>query len=248
MNAMLPAVMGIPSGLPDGAHPEPEIIEGEFSEAPARGALISQADSDRHLIELWLGKHASRHTRQNYARHARRFRPWVRKPLAEVRLGDLQAFSASLEHQAPASRANAIAALKSLFTFAQEAVYLRFNIGAAVKAPPVKNTLAERILAEPDVHRMIALEPRLRNRIILILLYAGGLRISELCGLRWRDLSARDDAGQITIFGKGGKTRTVLLSAATWRQVLELRDDAGPDDPLFLSRKRGPLSPRALHE
>ena len=52
MNAMLPAVMGIPSGLPDGAHPEPEIIEGEFSEAPARGAFISQADSDRHLIEL----------------------------------------------------------------------------------------------------------------------------------------------------------------------------------------------------
>ena len=70
MNARLPAVMGIPSGLPDGAHPEPEIIEGEFSEAPSRDALISQADSDRHLIELWLGKHASRHTRQNYARHA----------------------------------------------------------------------------------------------------------------------------------------------------------------------------------
>jgi hypothetical protein len=70
MNAMLPAVMGIPSGKPDGAHPEPEIIEGKFSEAPSRSALISQANSDRHLIELWLGKHASRHTRQNYARHA----------------------------------------------------------------------------------------------------------------------------------------------------------------------------------
>src|ERR671928_1444708 len=105
MNAMLPAVI------------EPEIIEGEFSETPSRGALISQADSDRHLIELWLGKHASRHTRQNYARHARRFLAFVGKPLAEVRLGDLQAFSASLAHQAPASRANAIAALKSLFTW-----------------------------------------------------------------------------------------------------------------------------------
>ena len=58
MNAMLPAMI------------EPEIIEGKFSEAPSRSALISQANSDRHLIELWLGKHASRHTRQNYARHA----------------------------------------------------------------------------------------------------------------------------------------------------------------------------------
>ncbi len=179
---------------------EPEIIEGEFSE-PRSHALISQADSDRHLIELWLNKHASRHTHQNYARHVRRFLGFVRKPLAEVRLGDLQAFAASLDQQAPASRANAVAALKSLFTFAQEAGYLRFNVGAAVKAPPVKNTLAERILAEPDVHRMIALEPRLRNRIILTLLYAAGLRISELCGICWRDLSERDDAGQITVFG-----------------------------------------------
>ena len=247
MNAMLPAVMGIPSGLPDGAHPEPEIIEGEFSEAPSRGALISQADSDRHLIELWLGKHASRHTRQNYARHARRFLVFVAKPLAEVRLGDLQAFSASLEHQAPASRANAIAALKSLFTFAQEAGYLRFNVGAAVKAPPVKNTLAERIMGEMDVRRMLALEPERRNRVLLTLLYAGGLRVSELCGLKWRDLTERDQAGQVTVFGKGGKTRAVLLSATTWRQVTELRAGADPDAPVFVSRKGGHLVPSAVH-
>ena len=113
---------------------EPEIIEGEFREPGPRGALVSQADTDRHLIELWLARHASRHTRRNYARQAARFLAFVRKPLAEVRLGDLQAFSASLEHQAPASRANAVAALKSLFTFAQEAGYLRFNVGAGLKA------------------------------------------------------------------------------------------------------------------
>src|ERR687883_1691359 len=147
MNAMLPAMI------------EPEIIEGEFSEAPSRSALISQADSDRHLIELWLGRHASRHTRRNYARHTRRFLAFVAKPLADIRLGDLQAYAVSLEHQAPASRANAVAALKSLFTFAQEAGYLRFNVGAAMKAPPVKNTLAERIMGEMDVLRMLALEP-----------------------------------------------------------------------------------------
>ena len=227
---------------------EPEIIEGEFSEAPSRGALISQADSDRHLIKLWLGKHASRHTRQNYARHARRFLAFVAKPLVEVRLGDLQAFAASLEHQAPASRANAIAALKSLFTFAQEAGYLRFNVGAAMKAPPVKNTLAERILGEMDVLRMLALEPERRNRVLLTLLYAGGLRVSELCGLKWRDLAERDGgAGQVTVFGKGGKTRAVLLSATTWRQVTELRAGADPDASVFVSRKGGHLVPSAVH-
>ena len=169
------------------------------------------------------------------------------KPLVEVRLGDLQAFSAALEHRAPASRANAIAALKSLFTFAQEAGYLRFNVGAAVKAPPVKNTLAERIMGEMDVRCMLALEPERRNRVLLTLLYAGGLRVSELCGLKWRDLTERDQAGQVTVFGKGGKTRAVLLSATTWRQVTELRAGADPDAPVFVSRKGGHLVPSAVH-
>ncbi len=117
MSTTLPAVI------------EPEIIE------PRVPALASQADSDRHLVQLWLGRHASHHTRRNYARQAARFLAHVGKPLAEVRLGDVQGYAASLEHQAPATRANAIAAVKSLFTFAQEAGYLRFNVGAAVKVP-----------------------------------------------------------------------------------------------------------------
>jgi site-specific recombinase XerD len=54
---------------------------------------------------------------------------------------------------------------------------------------------------------MIRQEPSLRNRVLLTVLYGGGLRISEVCGLRWRDLAARDEAGQATVSGKGGKTR-----------------------------------------
>ena len=58
---------------------------------------------------------------------------------------------------------------------------------------------------------MIALEPDERNRVLLAVLYAAGLRVSEACGLRWRNLQARGDAGQILIHGKGGRTRVVLL-------------------------------------
>ena len=61
---------------------------------------------------------------------------------------------------------------------------------------------------------------RFRNRALLRLLYAGGLRVSEACALRWRDLQTRDDAGQVTVYGKGGTTRVVLLSEATWRVLL----------------------------
>jgi site-specific recombinase XerD len=229
MSPNLPAVIAIP---------EPE--------RGYDGALlpVAQADTDQQLVELWVRRHESPNTRRNYRRQAERFLAFVNRPLAAVRLGDMQAYLATLDGRAPATRANAVAALKSLFSFAQETGFLRFNIGKAVKSPSVKNTLAERIMPEADMLRLIGLETKPRNRAILTLLYGGGLRISELCGLCWRDLAERQDgAGQATIYGKGGKTRAVLLSANTWRALMSLRGAAGPDEPVFRSREGGALDP-----
>jgi integrase/recombinase XerD len=61
-------------------------------------------------------------------------------------------------------------------------------------------------LGEDDVLRLIALERNTRNRTLLRLLYLGGLRVSEVRSRRVRDLQPCDDAGQVTVFGKGGKT------------------------------------------
>ena len=75
-------------------------------------------------------------------------------------------------------------------------------------------------------------------------MYAAGLRVSEICGLKWRDILEREGAGQITVFGKGGKTRVVLLSSETWASLTTLRCEAGGDDPVFASRKgKGHLHP-----
>jgi len=207
---------------------------------------LPQADTDQGLVDIWERRHASRHTRRNYRMQAARFLAHVGKPLRQVRIGDVQAFAASLDGMAPATRATAIAAVKSLLTFGQEVGYLQFNVGKAVKAPPVKNTLAERIMSEADAMRMVALEPNARDRAFLTLLYGGGLRLSEACGLRWRDLTERDGgAGQATVFGKGGKTRIVLLSPNTWRTLMALRVDGEVGDPVFRSRKKGePIQPR----
>ena len=49
--------------------------------------------------------------------------------------------------------------------------------------------------------------------------------------------------GQISVFGKGRKTRVVRLPASVWRDLLELRDNALDDEPIFRSRKRGHLTP-----
>lgn len=106
---------------------------------------------------------------------------------------------------APASRARAINAVKSLFSFAQRIGYLNFNPAAAIQGPKIKNTLAERILPEAQVHRLLALEPHPRNRVLHRLMYAAGLRVSGVCGLKWRDVQEREEgAGQITVYGKGG--------------------------------------------
>jgi hypothetical protein len=45
----------------------------------------------------------------------------------------------------------------------------------------------------------------------------------------------------VVVFGKGGKTRAVLLSCETWRELQTLRGSAGPEDPVFRSRKGGAL-------
>lgn len=217
--------------------------------APQTGAIARQADSDALLVSLWLHGRPDT-TRRAYAQDAARFLAFVGKSLPDVTLEDLQGYADSLGDLAPATHGRRLSVVKSMLTFLHRLGRIPFNVGAMVKRPPIKSRLAERILPEADVHRLIALEPDKRNRAMLRLLYAGGLRRAELVGLRWRDLQPRDDAGQVNVYGKGGKTRTVLLPASVWRELMALRgfraDSArnpGPDAPVFVSRKGGPLDP-----
>lgn len=205
-----------------------------------------QAHSDEHLIALWLhGRPAT--TARAYSADAREFLGHAGVPIRGVTLGAVQSFVDSLGAMKPASRARKVSSIKSLFTFAHRLGYVTLNVGAAVKPPSVKNTLAERILDEGAVHRLIALEPDARNAAMLRVLYGAGLRISEAASLCWRDLQPRDDAGQVAVFGKGGKTRVVLLPASLWRSLVALRGDAGPDDAVFASAKGGALDRSQVH-
>src|SRR6266487_2611432 len=120
--------------------------------------IESQAESDVHVVELWLHGR-SRHTQRAYRANAKRLFIFTSKPLAHVTLGDLQTFRDSLMSLAPSSQAQALAAVKSLLAFARKVGYIPFNVGAALQLPKGKNTLAERILQEYGVHSMIALEP-----------------------------------------------------------------------------------------
>jgi integrase/recombinase XerD len=160
------------------------------------------------------------------------------KPLSRMTLAELQGFAQSLASSglAPISRARTLAAVKSLFGFCVRMRYLAVNPAAELALPAYENRLAERILAEEDVRRVLAAETEPRNRVLLRLLYTGGLRVSEACHLLWRNLHARGDAGKITVFGKNGRTRAIPLPAEVWGELMGRRGAAKPEEPVFRSR------------
>jgi integrase/recombinase XerD len=205
-------------------------------EQPACHTAVADTDPDpdKKLIAMWLHGRAHR-TQRAYRADIAAFTMFAKKPLRDVTLGDLQAFQDSLNHLATASQARRLSAIKSLLSFGQKTGFLTLNVGAAIFLPRIRRTLAEKILSEDDVLHMIAGEKNPRNRVILRLLYLGGLRISELCELRARDLAPRDDSGQITVFGKGGKTRAILLKPSMWNELKTLTGRE-PDAPIFRSR------------
>lgn len=223
-----------------------EVMVHQISEPMRHPHIPPQAHDDETLMRLWLDGKAA-HTQRAYLADVNAFLAHIGRPLRTATVGDVQSYGATVAHLAPVTRARKLGSVKSLLSFAQRLGYTPFNVGAPVRLPPVKETLAERIIPEADVHRLLALEANLRNHALLRLLYIAGLRISEVCGLRWRDMAARDDAGQITIMGKGGKTGAILLPAPVWCELAALRAEAGADAPVFLSAKGGHLDPVQVH-
>ncbi len=208
--------------------------------------MALQADSDEQLIKIWLHGRP-KNTQQAYRREVQRFLEAIDKPLRSVRLIDIQQYTDNFPPSLKESSVKrALSAIKSLFAFAFRLGYLSFDIGRAMKLPKFRDELADRILAETDVLRIISLEPQPRNRALLLTLYAGGFRVSEICSLKWHHLQDRDSAGQITVFGKGGKTRVVLMPQSVWTALVKLQDGNSLESPVFRSRKKGHLDESAV--
>ncbi len=126
-------------------------------------------------------------------------------------------------------------------SYAAQLRYVQYDAARPLRLPKIPCDLAKRILDEEQVVKMISLETKPRNAAMLRLFYSAGLRVSELCSLRWRDLQPRGESGQVVVTGKGTKTRSVLVSPSTWAALEGIRGDAGPDAPVFLSQKNTPV-------
>lgn len=223
-----------------------EIIRKSDQTLPS-AKTSAHASTDDEVIKLWLhGRPVN--TQRAYRREIERFQNFVQKTLRTVTLGDVQDFADSISDIEHSSMARALAAIKSLMSFAHEIGYVQFNVGTAVRLPTVRNRRAERILTEEQVMRMLALTKSPRDHALLRLAYASALRISELASLSWGDLSERGDAGQISVMAKGGKTHSILLSVGTWIELMSLREPESSDDsPVFISQKGTRLSKPQIH-
>lgn len=191
------------------------------------------------LIDQWVNG-TSPHTERAYRRYARQMLEQLGKPIDEITLADLQAFAAYLEtlQNKASSRQRTLSAIKSLFAFAHRIGRLPADPARELRLPTLRDALAERILEEHDVRRLIAAADAPRDHLIITLLYRSGLRVSELVALTWSDVHAHRGAGQLTIYGKGGKTRIVRLDAGTWKALQAARPATSPaTSPIFVSRR-----------
>ncbi|WP_207462147.1 tyrosine-type recombinase/integrase [Azospirillum sp. SYSU D00513] len=196
------------------------------------------------FVRRWICSKRSAHTRRAYAADARDFLAFVQRPLQDLTHEDVQDYAADLERRglAPRTRTRRLSAIRALLTKAAARGHIAQDVGGDVAMPMLEDVLAERIIPEEAALRLIHLEPHPRDHALLRLLYGAGLRVSEACQLAWRHLKPHPTLpghGTISVHGKGGKPRTVLLSAGTWRVLLALRGAAGDEDPMFRSRKGG---------
>lgn len=196
--------------------------------------LVPKDTTEDQMIELWIGSKKSEHTRRAYGRHIDLFRSFLGKPIMRANLFDLQAFSKHLKEQGHSLNTQKIIinAVKSYMTYAAEALMLPVNVGHALQTPDGEEMIGERILTEYEVQCMIRAEKNPRNNAILRVLYAGGMRVSELCSLRWRDVIDRGELLQVSFVGKGRKKRHLVLNEDATMALRSLQ--AGdPDQHIF---------------
>jgi integrase/recombinase XerC/integrase/recombinase XerD len=93
------------------------------------------------------------------------------------------------------------------------------DLSSRIRSPKVPQKLPHFISVDEAMSLIRAIrEPQVKAFVLL--LYGGGLRVSEACELRWRDLIA--DSRSVRVKGKGGKERLVSLPDLVWRGIAAL--------------------------
>ncbi len=179
------------------------------------------------LDELWLVHGMSIHTQSAYGSDLRQFADYVAKQhsqLVGVSTELLESYLANRYDQGLSARSTSrcLSSLRRFYGYLQQQKLVDKSPLAAIINPKLglslPKTLSESdvvaLLAAPDINEPI----QFRDRVMLEVLYAAGLRVSELVGLKLNQVNPR--AGVLRILGKGSKERLVPVGeeAAIWLQ------------------------------
>ena len=180
-----------------------------------------------HLTYLQVEKGLARHTLESYRRDLARLDRWAGKAgkaVAELTRPDLRKWIASLSREglAPSSVARAVSAARGFYKFLMLDGHIKHHPAEDLDTPQ-RFSYLPKFLTEEEIDRLfatpdISTEEGIRDRAMLELMYAAGLRVSELVTLKQAEVDLH--GGVINCRGKGSKERRVPVgkSAVHWLQ------------------------------
>lgn len=226
---------------------------------------------ERYATVLRVRRGFSEHTIRRYTHDASEFASYLAAieksgeefPFLAVTLNNLRRWLALYSGAERASIANHIAAIRNFCAWLTHQGYIPADPSRRLKSPRPHSTLPQVLSVEEmtafleyvraqyeaasgEKERALAA----RDLAFTELLYASGMRISELCALNIRDLSTD---GTLRVIGKGNKERIVPYGIPAQRalfQYISLRSaiTPGPGEALFLGARGGRLDPRIARE
>jgi integrase/recombinase XerD len=224
-------------------------------------------EADRSLLDrfsdgLWLNDGLARNTLESYRRDVGQFAAWLReahgRALLDAAPSDLQrhlAWQVGTRHAKPRTTSRLVSSLKRFYQFAVREGLRADDPAGALESPKLPRALpkslseeeVESLLDAPDV----ATPQGLRDRAMLETLYASGLRVSELVGLKTVQVSL--DMGVVRVMGKGSKERLTPLGEEATDWIVRYRDSARGEllgarksDALFVTARGGPMTRQAF--
>lgn len=173
---------------------------------------------EQFLDNLWLEQGLSDNTLASYRTDLTKFQQFAESQGDAIVDVSQQSIENYLSHRKDKglkarSTARAISSLRRLYGYLQREKIIAENPMLHVALPKLENPLPK-TLTERDVEALLAAPDRedpvqLRDKAMIELLYATGLRVSELVGLRLENINQRQ--GVIRVFGKGNKERLVPM-------------------------------------
>ena len=215
---------------------------------------------DAFCDQLWLQDGLAASSLASYRRDLGQWAAWLdtqASSLLAAQRSDVEAFLANqYRHNAKASSiARRLSSLRRFYGLQLQQGVLKADPTLRVRAPKLPRRLpknlteaqVETLLGVPDTSTTLGL----RDRAMLETLYATGLRVSELVGLRLTQVSL--DMGVVRVVGKGSKERLVPLGEEAIGALQRYLTDARPvlvgkgkSDAVFLTARRGPMTRQAF--